>query len=320
MAAWGIDDHRIDTALAGVRAEPVSEPERDELFARAVWSVLIEPGDRVAGLLITAVGAERAARMMIDRAPASALVEACEGEISHEKATDARDRWQPRLRSDDVLRSLESAARCGARLVVPHDQHWPEGLAALGPSEPVLLWARGDTALLRRPGVAIVGARAATGYGEHVAMEFTAGLVARGVAIISGGAYGIDGMAHRAALASAGDTIAVLAGGVDRLYPSGHDALLTRVISDGLVIGEAPCGSAPTKWRFLQRKRKHMRLPMGPAASFWPSPECSKSNVRVVEARKARRWFLVRRSGPRQCTEARSVAVAAACPPASHLS
>lgn len=140
-------------------------------------------------------------------------------------------------------------------MVVPHDRHWPDGFAALGPSEPVLLWARGDSALLRRPGVAIVGARAATAYGEHVAMEFTAGLAARGVAIISGGAYGIDGMAHRAALASAGDTVAVLAGGVDRLYPSGHDALLTRVIADGLVISEAPCGSAPTKWRFLQRNR-----------------------------------------------------------------
>ncbi|UYN84777.1 MAG: DNA-processing protein DprA [Microcella sp.] len=255
MAAWGIDEHRIDTALAAVRAEPVSEPERDDLFARAVWSVLIEPGDSVAGKLIAAVGADRAARMIIDRAPASALVEACEGDITHEKAIDALDRWLPRLRSDDVLRSLENAARCRARMVVPHDRHWPEGFAALGPSEPVLLWARGDTALLRRPGVAIVGARAATGYGEHVAMEFTAGLAARGVAIISGGAYGIDGMAHRAALASAADTIAVLAGGVDRLYPSGHDALLTRVIADGLVIGEAPCGSAPTKWRFLQRNR-----------------------------------------------------------------
>ncbi|MBA4246969.1 MAG: DNA-protecting protein DprA [Microbacterium sp.] len=103
--------------------------------------------------------------------------------------------------------------------------------------------------------VAIVGARAATGYGEHVAMEFAAGLCARDVVVVSGGAYGIDGMAHRAALASGGATIAVLAGGIDRIYPSGHEALLTRVADHGLLLSEMPCGTAPTKWRFLQRNR-----------------------------------------------------------------
>jgi DNA processing protein len=101
----------------------------------------------------------------------------------------------------------------------------------------------------------MVGARASTGYGEHVTMELTAGLVDQGVAIVSGAAYGIDGMAHRAALASGGTTIAVLAGGIDRLYPSGHDALLQRIIETGLVLTELPCGFAPTKWRFLQRNR-----------------------------------------------------------------
>jgi DNA processing protein len=103
--------------------------------------------------------------------------------------------------------------------------------------------------------IALVGARAATGYGEHVTMEASAGLVDRGYAIVSGAAYGIDGMAHRAALASHGQTVAFLAGGVDRFYPSGHDALLTRIVAEGAVISELPCGQAPTKWRFLQRNR-----------------------------------------------------------------
>ena len=63
--------------------------------------------------------------------------------------------------------------------------------------------------------------------------------------------YGIDGMAHRAALASDGLTVAFLAGGVDRFYPSGHDSLLTRIVASGAVVSELPCGAAPTKWRFL---------------------------------------------------------------------
>ena len=83
----------------------------------------------------------------------------------------------------------------------------------------------------------------------------SAGLVDRGVCIVSGAAYGIDGMAHRSALASGGATIAFLAGGVDRFYPSGHDALLHRIVASGAVISELPCGASPTKWRFLQRNR-----------------------------------------------------------------
>jgi DNA processing protein len=86
-------------------------------------------------------------------------------------------------------------------------------------------------------------------------MEASAGLVDRGYAIVSGAAYGIDGMAHRAALASSGQTVAFLAGGVDRFYPSGHDALLARIAERGAVVSELPCGSPPTKWRFLQRNR-----------------------------------------------------------------
>jgi DNA processing protein len=106
-----------------------------------------------------------------------------------------------------------------------------------------------------RKSIALVGARAATGYGEHVTMEASAGLVDRGFAIVSGAAYGIDGVAHRAALASHGHTVAFLAGGVDRFYPAGHDALLGRIVEQGCVISELPCGAQPSKWRFLQRNR-----------------------------------------------------------------
>jgi DNA processing protein len=76
------------------------------------------------------------------------------------------------------------------------------------------------------------------------------------VTIVSGGAYGIDGMAHRGCLATGGTTVAALAGGVDRAYPAGHADLLGRIAQGpGVVIAEVPCGTPPTKWRFLQRNR-----------------------------------------------------------------
>lgn len=103
--------------------------------------------------------------------------------------------------------------------------------------------------------IAIVGARAATGYGEHVTVEVSSGLVDRGFAIVSGGAYGIDGTAHRAALASRGITVAVLAGGLDRFYPAGHEQLLARIVDRGVVVAEVPPGTTPTRWRFLLRNR-----------------------------------------------------------------
>lgn len=103
--------------------------------------------------------------------------------------------------------------------------------------------------------VAIVGARAATAYGEHIAVELAAGMVSRDVTVVSGGAYGIDGAAHRAVLRAGGLTIALLAGGADRAYPAGHTGMLADIASTGAVVSEVPCGTAPTRWRFLQRNR-----------------------------------------------------------------
>jgi DNA processing protein len=102
--------------------------------------------------------------------------------------------------------------------------------------------------------VAIVGSRAATAYGEHVTGELAAGAADRGFVVVSGLAYGIDGTAHRAAL-TAGSSAAVVAGGLDRAYPQGHDALMTALAREGAVVSEVPVGSAPTRSRFLQRNR-----------------------------------------------------------------
>lgn len=239
-----------------------------ERFARAAWTGIAEPGDRDAGRLIAVLGAEGAiAAVAATPVPTGETVElgpllaalAAVGDDSFQPAelAEAVKRWRSRVSVPTVLLSLRQAARFGVALLVPDDPDWPRSVDELGDHAPHALWARGDRTLLGRlsRSIAIVGARAATGYGEHVTVEASAGLVDRGFTIISGAAYGIDGIAHRAALASSGSTVAFLAGGVDRFYPAGHEALLTRIVERGVVVSEVPCGTAPTRWRFLQRNR-----------------------------------------------------------------
>lgn len=266
MTEFGLNDREMRALIAPLRspaAEPSTSTGDAELFARAAWTGIAEPGDRGAGLLVTALGAATALNAVIEQWPTARIAEAVDptahagrDALAHEISA-ALARWRPRVNSAAAVRALQSAARIGCRLAVPGDAEWPLGVDDLGVHAPIALWWRGReesmTAMARS--LALVGARAATGYGEHVAMEASAGLVDRGFAIVSGAAYGIDGMVHRAALASSGVTVAFLAGGLDRFYPSGHDALLTRIVETGAVISELPCGAAPTRWRFLQRNR-----------------------------------------------------------------
>lgn len=231
-----------------------------ERFARGVWSGIAEPGDRIAGLVVGALGASASLELLATRPETSAAEARFVGagiELSTDEVRKALDRWLPRVAPESALVPFRQAARLGVRLLVPGDDSWPTALDDLDLHAPLALWVRGDPSCLHTltSAISLVGARAATGYGEHVAMEASAGLVDRGYTIVSGAAYGIDGMAHRAALASSGHTIAFLAGGVDRYYPSGHEALLSRIAQHGAVVSELPCGASPTKWRFLQRNR-----------------------------------------------------------------
>lgn len=231
-----------------------------DAFARAVLGLVAEPGDGVLGRAIAAIGAVRTAAALLERRPAeqfASLVAETGDPFDEGEAATGLERWLPRLDPAAFVRTLQQAARVGARFIVPGDPGWPVRVDELGVHAPIGLWVRGHVGALPTTSrsIALVGARAATGYGEHVAGESSAGLVDRGFTIVSGGAYGIDGMAHRAALASDGPTVAFLAGGVDRFYPLGHEALLTRIAETGAVVSELPCGAAPTKWRFLQRNR-----------------------------------------------------------------
>lgn len=257
---FGLKEAEVAIAIRAVTRDDLDREEIEERFARATWTGVAEPGDAVAGILISAFGAAGALAAVVEKRGAPAIL-ADLGDEAGLTASDVQkaiERWTPRLDSAGSLLALRQAARCGTRLSIPIDDEWPDGVDELGAHRPTALWIRGTReAVLALPrSLALVGARAATGYGEHVAMESSAGLVDRGYAIVSGAAYGIDGMAHRAALASHGATIAFLAGGVDRFYPTGHDALLSRIVEQGAVISELPCGSSPTKWRFLQQKHE----------------------------------------------------------------
>ncbi|MDR2565772.1 MAG: DNA-processing protein DprA [Bifidobacteriaceae bacterium] len=173
----------------------------------------------------------------------------------------ARERWRVRLEDLDPRRELHALAQLGGTLITPETAGWPTGLADLGPEAPFCLWVRGAEGAAARldqlltPAAAVVGARASTSYGEVVTVGLAGDLVARGVAIVSGGAFGIDAAAHRAALAQGGFTVAVMAGGVDRFYPAGNDGLLKAVAQEGAVVSELPPGAAPRRERFLARNR-----------------------------------------------------------------
>lgn len=207
-------------------------------FARAAWSRVAEPGDTIASALIRAHGA------------VAALQLAATG------AAPGTHRFLPRLEVLDVERDLEIGAKFAARVVCPGDPEWPAGLDDLA-APPYCLWVRGpvDLAASCLRSVAVVGARSATAYGEMVATEMAAGLGERRFTILSGAAFGIDAAAHRGALATGALTIAVLAGGVERPYPSSHAALISGIVEAGAVVSEVAPGSAPTKTRFLQRNR-----------------------------------------------------------------
>ena len=190
--------------------------------------------------------------------------------------------------SADPHADLEAADRCGVRLVVPESDEWPHfALAAMEATgrarwaryrggdraharsgeliPPLALWVRGNRELpaLGVRSVGIVGSRAATPYGEHVTAEVAYALARGGITVVSGGAYGIDAAAHRAALAAGGDTVLVSAGGLDRPYPPGNAALFGRVAENGLLVSESPPGCAPQRQRFLTRNRLIAALSTG---------------------------------------------------------
>jgi DNA processing protein len=229
----------------------------EQRLARAALTYLAEPADPALGALLEICEpAEVLAAIKADMLPG--IGPGCGDSPASRRALErALDRWRirlPRLPDDE---QIEAACRDGIRLVCPDDPEWPGGLDELGPARPYALWLQGhaDLRLACARSVSMVGSRAATGYGAHVAGEIAADLGERGWAIVSGGAYGIDAAAHRGALVVGAVTIAVLACGVDYPYPAGHAELFADIAARGLVISEWPPGRHPARLRFLTRNR-----------------------------------------------------------------
>ena len=154
---------------------------------------------------------------------------------------------------DAYCRDLEQR---GLRWLARSDPEFPPRLASIHDPPPGLfLRGLGRAELLRRPSVAVVGARSCTDYGAHVARALGRDLAAAGVVVLSGLARGVDGWAHRGALEGGGPTVAVLGCGIDRDYPRAHAALASQIADAGLIASEYPPGVAPAPWRFPARNR-----------------------------------------------------------------
>lgn len=229
-------------------------------LARVALTWIAEPGNRSVFRLVEQHGAVGALTLLREGgAPEEAL----------------RQTVTVRLSAADPLavatEAMERANRLGARLVTPADDEWPLPVADLHrlvlassprrvdreTAPPLCLWVRGGHSLAETldRSVALVGARAATGYGIHVGTELAYGLAERGWTIVSGGAFGIDAAAHRGALTAGGLTVSVLACGLDRPYPMGNAALFERIADTGLLVSEWIPGADPLRPRFLIRNR-----------------------------------------------------------------
>ncbi|MFE3875640.1 DNA-processing protein DprA [Kitasatospora sp. NPDC059146] len=245
---------RYSRAAHADEAGPAAAPEAERL-ARVLLNRLSEPGDAVVG-------------RWLDGLPAVDVVRAIgEGAVpDHPGLDQARlAAYQARLPGLDPVADLKRVRDVGGRFIIPGDTEWPSQLDDLGDGRPIGLWTTGTGSLrlLALRSVAVVGSRACTAYGAHVAGELAAQLAERGWVVVSGAAYGIDAAAHRGALAVGGMTVAVLACGVDVAYPKGNAELIRRIGEQGLLVSELPPGEHPNRFRFVLRNRVIAALTRG---------------------------------------------------------
>ncbi|MCX5340526.1 DNA-processing protein DprA [Streptomyces atratus] len=249
-----------------------------ERLARAALTRILEPGDERGGRWLREVGAVELLRRITTRDGAAERLSGM---------TPKRlDGYRLRAESAEPERDLAAVAVLGGRFVCPGDREWPSQLDDLADARPTGLWVRGprDLRLWALRSVAVVGSRACTPYGSHMAASLGAGLAELGWVVVSGAAFGVDGAAHRGALAVDGATMAVLACGVDVAYPRGHAELIGRMAEQGLVIGELPPSDHPTRSRFILRNRVIAALTRGTVVV-----EAEYRSGSLVTARSAQR-------------------------------
>lgn len=266
----------------------------EERLARAALTRIADPGDEVMG------------RAIRDRGVHGALRAARGGRALPGASPRRTAAYATRAARTDPVADLAAAHRAGARFVCPGDGDWPGQLDDLGPQRPYGLWVRGRPSLrlwaLRS--VAVVGARACTDYGAHMAAGLGAGLARAGWVVVSGAAYGVDGVVHRSALAAGGATIGVVASGVDVAYPPGNAELIGRIAESGLLVGELPPGDHPTRSRFVLRNRVIAALTRGTVVV-----EARYRSGSLITARRAAALGRVTMGVPGPCTSGLSEGV-----------
>jgi DNA processing protein len=235
----------------------------DPRLALMLLSSIVEPGDADLDDLLGEYG------------PIEVVKRLWEGEVPErlQRITSASISCthDPAARAADIASSTYES---GARVLIPGDPDWPDQLRDLmlvcDADEPHVrpprcLWVRGEQSLARlcRRSVSIVGARAASEYGQHLADDLAAELTEAGWTIVSGGAFGIDRAAHLGALARGGSTVSVLACGVELPYPKGNHSMFNLIAERGLIVSEWPPGTTVMKHRFLTRNRVIAALTAG---------------------------------------------------------
>ncbi|WNM26302.1 DNA-processing protein DprA [Demequina capsici] len=235
-----------------------------ESDAWVAWSAIAEPLDPAAAALLAVLGPVEALAWLREcvgrpQAALAGLIERVGPDVeprSLARIVRSASTWGRRLDRADPAMHRHRCAAVGGYVLTPADDGWPEAVHALGAAAPMALYVRGGPLRSVLEGsIALVGSRAATAYGSHVAAEIAAGVVADDRTVVSGGAFGIDAAAHRSAIAAGGRTVAIMAGGVDRWYPAGTASLRDDVLRNGCVVSEVPPGSAPHRSRFLSRNR-----------------------------------------------------------------
>lgn len=237
-----------------------------EVFASAALSLLTEPGDRIAGRFVNRLGSVQTLSLLIKRLSATRVQETypmLAQELSNDFNTsfvklwdDACQRWMPRLNLNSLRACLTGFSETKGILIDRQGSDFPSQLHDLDDATPLVLWVRGNAGALHfEHSMAIVGSRIATGYGQQVSVDLAEVCAKRQVTTVSGGAFGIDSLVHRASLELESPTIAVLAGGLDQLYPRGNAPLFEQLLRENVIIAEVAPGVAPAKWRFLMRNR-----------------------------------------------------------------
>lgn len=260
-------DSELQELTLGLSPSVDSENSAMELIAALTFSLVSEPGDQMIGSLTRMLSRQSLLQHLLSGFSPDAVLsmldkhhaEELENRFGRLRDTleDCRQRWVPRLSRSALKNSLATSRTMGITLLLPEDNLWPRGLDDLGDSSPPVLFVEGNRACLANlsNGKSIVGSRSATSYGKKVTEVLVRELSTSGHATVSGGALGIDQVVHQASIKEGIETVAVMAGGLDRKYPRANFELFREITKNGAIISERAPGFAPTRWRFLQRNR-----------------------------------------------------------------